>query len=158
MARRQGFVSLCRLAAGNRGSFNMQALACPRPPRPHGASCPLSPARRYGLGGRGAALRPTVPWAGPFRAGQVPLGTASPRMPGQGSRQREGLRVASFHPALVARPAQSQTSEAPWPFCEVLQAERTDFLVRTCRKDRGLGAVDQELDPQGHSRPLLPLH
>lgn len=114
MAKRQGFVSFGQLTRRETGVL----LTCrpwpvpALPPRPRGASCPLSPAREVWAWGRGAALRPTVcPWASPSQARQVPPGTPRPRTSGS----REGFarpRSPPSPPAPVARPFPSQTSEA----------------------------------------------
>lgn len=74
--------------------------------------------------------------------------------PARGCRARgAGSSKSSTWPLspsiLVAHPARSPTAEASWPFCEVLQAEPADFLVRMYWKDRGLWAADQEPDPSG---------
>lgn len=151
--RKTRFCLLVPLAAGSWGSFNMQALACPRPPLtpPWWRQLPAAPCVAWG---RGAAPRATVPWAGPSRAG-VGWGVGSHWVPpAPGCRARgAGSSKASTWPLspsiLVAHPAQSPTSEASWPFCEVLQAEPADFLVRMYWKDRGLRAADQEPDPSG---------
>lgn len=91
---------------GKLGSFNMQALACPRLP-PGGASCPLPPARL----GRGDVSRasPPRPALGGRRS---TLGTPSPRMQGLGSGQQEDLYRAFVPSNLVAHPARSWTLEA----------------------------------------------
>lgn len=125
-ARRQGFVSLGWLTAGNRGSFNMQALACPRPPsQPSWRQLPAVPARRYGLGGGELLWDPlSVPWASPSPARQVPLGTPHPRMPGQGAQRPEGLHVAFVSPALLARPAPAR------------RLRPRGLSVKSCRQSR----------------------
>lgn len=109
------------------------------------ARCPCTEVRAWG---RGAALRPTVcPLGQPLPGQAGPTGHPSPQ------NARSGVPAAGRAPRGLCPPSSggpsssSQMSEAPWPLCEVLQAEQADFLVRTYRKDRGPGPVDQELDP-----------
>lgn len=124
----------------------MQALARPRPPSLRGAICPLPPAP---LGGRELLPEPLPPGRAPCKPGESHWTPPAPECRARSPGSRKVSTWPLSPSILVAHPAWRRTSDIPWPFCEVLPAERTDFLVRMYRKDRCLGAADQEPDPSG---------